>query len=135
MTRRPTRQEKGVQGERIVGLILELRGYEVLHYRFRRATGEIDIIAVNPHRVLFVEVKTRNHKASIDPFTSLTKARRKRMFDTARLFLQENPQLQGRNGRFDLVALYLDEWDRPQLMRWFKNQLTEVFVGGDYIHG
>ncbi len=72
-----------------------------MHSRY----GEIDIIAVNQEKILFVEVKTRMEGFLYEGKTAVTREKQKRILKTAFLYLSEHKYpLQP---RFDVAEIYI----------------------------
>ena len=68
--------------------------------------GEIDIIAKNSEFIAFVEVKARNEKALERPAAAVTSAKRRKIIQTALIFLSEfEYDLQP---RFDVCEITID---------------------------
>ena len=83
--------------------LLRLKRYRILARRHRNAAGEIDIVAQRGHLVTFMEVKARGHLELARE--SLSHAQRRRIRRAAEVFLQNNPQLQSLDCRFDAMLV------------------------------
>lgn len=66
------RQDIGRYGEERAAAYLKDRGYEIIERNWRSQTGEIDLIARDKDRLVFVEVKTRNGSGFGHPFEAIT---------------------------------------------------------------
>lgn len=66
------RQDIGRYGEERAAAYLKDRGYEIIERNWRSQTGEIDLIAREKDRLVFVEVKTRNGSGFGHPFEAIT---------------------------------------------------------------
>lgn len=73
------RQDLGRYGEQRAAIYLEDRGYQIIERNWRSASGEIDLIARQDDRLVFVEVKTRNGSGYGHPFEAITPAKVARM--------------------------------------------------------
>lgn len=83
---------------------LQCRGLRLVQRNFRARTGEIDIIARDDARLVFVEVRARARGRYAGAAASVTPRKQRRIIRTAQLFLQLNPQLSHLPCRFDVVA-------------------------------
>ena len=97
-----------------VGYLVGL-GYKVLFRNLFVGRGdEIDIIALGRKGLLiFVEVKTMRISGSsgLSPEDNLTKRKLKKMYRSAEIFANENPELLKNDigYRLDLIAVSIDE--------------------------
>jgi putative endonuclease len=73
------RQNLGRYGEDRAAIYLQDRGYEIIDRNWRSRSGEIDLVARDRDRLVFVEVKTRNGSGYGHPFESITKDKVARM--------------------------------------------------------
>ena len=94
----------GTAGEAAARDYLAGRGYAILETNFRRATGEIDIIARQRGVTVFVEVKRRTTRRYGRPAEAVTAVKQSHILRTAMLFIQENG-LEDRPVRFDVIEL------------------------------
>lgn len=69
----------GRYGEDRAAQYLADRGYEIIERNWRSARGEIDLIAREKDRLVFVEVKTRNGSGFGHPFEAITEVKVARM--------------------------------------------------------
>ena len=82
---------------------LREKGYRILSSNFRCRLGEIDIIAAKGGYIVFAEVKTRRQDALFAPREAVTAAKRRRLIQTAGLYLSRFPsELQP---RFDVIEV------------------------------
>src|SRR5262245_6498635 len=101
----------GNLGEDLAVRELQRRNYRILERNFRCAAGEIDIIAEHDGHIAFVEVKARSPRALASPEEAVDDAKRKRIRNAAANYLL--PYRQPSPSRFDIVAVLLDDQDRP----------------------
>jgi putative endonuclease len=73
------RQSIGRYGEERAAIYLQDRGYEIIDRNWRSASGEIDLVASQNGRIVFVEVKTRNGSGYGHPFEAITPEKIARM--------------------------------------------------------
>lgn len=80
------RKSFGAYGEDLAAAELERRGFRVLERNYRKATGEIDIIAEKKDVVYFVEVKAKHKTDYSPPADSVTPRKRRHIAATAALW-------------------------------------------------
>ena len=98
------RRRFGTEGERAASDYLAGKGIRVLEMNYRRPTGEIDIIARQGARVLFIEVKRRSSLRYGRPAEAVDAAKRAHIVRTAALYLQEH-ELDDAPVRFDVIEI------------------------------
>ncbi len=108
--------QKGKSGESEVANYFVTNGYEILERRFRSEPGEVDIITKKGDVVVFVEVKTWDALGMESLGHSIDSSKKKRIKETASIYLYRHPELGGCRIRFDLVFLsrrmgILNHWD------------------------
>jgi putative endonuclease len=94
---------KGLLAELWVMVRLMLKGYRILHWRYKTKVGEIDIIARRGDVTAFIEVKQRG--SLDDALFSLTPAMRRRISQAARYYMSKGAGRFAGTLRFDLVAV------------------------------
>ncbi len=104
----PNRQQIGAEGELAARRHLEQRGCQLVCSNYRSYRGEIDLVMLQEQCLLFIEVRLRRHTAFGGAFGSITFAKQQKIIASARAFLHHHPQFQGRDCRFDVVALQHD---------------------------
>jgi putative endonuclease len=96
---------KGRQAEAQAALWLEAAGWTILARNWRYGPGELDIVAARGVELAFVEVK------SIDAFglesiaQSVGPIKRKRIVETAKLFIAGHREFRSMQIRFDIIAM------------------------------
>ncbi len=93
----------GLLAEKIVIFFLRLKCYQILAWRHKTYLGEIDIIAKKGHNIVFVEVKARRSKATLEEV--LRPQQMRRIQDAAEIFIAKNPSFHNHNLRFDLIEV------------------------------
>jgi putative endonuclease len=94
-------------GEDLAVAELQRRGYAILARRYRRRSGELDIIARDGATLVFVEVKTRDGDAFGDGGEAVTALKQRRMTRTAVDYMMRH-RLTGAACRFDVVSIRVD---------------------------
>ncbi len=118
------RRETGILGERLAKDYLKGHGYRIRESNYRCPEGEADIIAEHKGYLVFVEVKTRRSLEFGSPEESITADKRERLRAVAARYQQEHdnlPQL----WRIDVVAIELDQKNKPSRIELFENAVGE----------
>ena len=108
-------QDLGIYGERLVQDWLSQQGWEILYRRWHCRWGELDIVAqgynaqggkLSSPMLAFVEVKTRSRgNWDLDGLLSITRAKQRKLWTTARLFLTRHPHLAKLPCRLDVALV------------------------------
>ena len=97
----------GLYGERVAGQYLQSIGYEILERNWRCSIGEIDLIAKDHARYVFVEVKTRNGAGFGHPLEAITEIKLSRLRRLVGEWCRSR-QLSGIDVRIDAVSVLVD---------------------------
>ena len=97
-------RDSGVQGERRAAEFLEKKGMQVLETNFRQRGGEIDIVAREGDRLVFVEVKARGDVRRGRPSEAVDARKQRRILLTAMRYMQLHG-LSDSPVRFDVVEV------------------------------
>jgi putative endonuclease len=100
------RQTLGKIGEDLACRELERRGYAILARRYRRAGGELDIVARDGRTLVFVEVKAREGRACGEAAEAVTPLKRRRIVSLALDYMVRHRQTECAC-RFDVVSIYV----------------------------
>ena len=101
--RRRAAETAGRRAEILASILLRLKGYTVLHRRYRAPSGEIDLIARRGNLLAFVEVK---HRAILeDAIGAVSAQARRRIERAADMFVAKNSALAQCDMRYDIVAI------------------------------
>ncbi len=103
--------DTGLWAEKLAALYLILKGYRILETRYKTPMGEIDIIALKNHTVVFCEVKRR--KTADEALFAVHGRNRARIVNAARFYMGElarKPRfmsggLEALDFRFDILAV------------------------------
>lgn len=104
----PARQRLARQGEDFACLHLRRLGFEILDRNYRTRYGELDVVACDGSRIVFVEVKARGIGAG-RPFDSLHDRKRKQVRSMAIAWLKDRPDHPRADDlRFDAIGVVVD---------------------------
>lgn len=109
----------GKRGEGIAENFLRQKGFKILETHFTTRWGEIDIIAQDDDTLVFIEVKTRKGIKYGYPEEAVTSFKLKALKRAAQFYYQTHPELP-ESLRIDVVAIILDEKDRPIDIRHYQ---------------
>lgn len=102
---------------------LRAQGLKLLCKNYRSRYGEIDLIMVDSHTLVFVEVRYRRSENFGSAIESVTANKQKKIRLTAEHYLQAQPRLQHSNCRFDVIGLsnkYVEDKAETHI-DWIKN--------------
>lgn len=108
-----THNDLGIQGEQIAKDYLMQNDYEILDENWTHLKSEIDIIAYQHQKIIFIEVKTRSSTAFGQPEDFVSKAKQKQM----ELASAEYIELMNHQGeiRFDIIAILFNPQNKYTL--------------------
>lgn len=98
--------ESGALGEQAVADYLVNKGFTVADKNWRCRYGEIDIIAVNSHYIVFVEVKTRAENSLFAGREAVDVRKQAKIIKTASMYLAEK-SVGDLQPRFDVAEVVL----------------------------
>jgi putative endonuclease len=98
------RRDLGQQGEREAERFLGAQGYVIVARNYRCAFGEVDLIALDRHTLVFVEVRTHTSEVFGDPLESVTVRKQRQIAKTALHYLTRHHLLE-REARFDVIGI------------------------------
>ena len=96
----------GKIGEAFAVNYLKAKKYLILEQNYRQRFGEIDLIARQGRRTVFVEVKTRRSLKFGTPQTAVTPTKQIQISKVALSYLQKHNLLDSAC-RFDVIAIFL----------------------------
>ncbi len=83
----PSTRAKGTLAEQIAADHLESRGYRIIERNFLCRVGEIDIIAMDREELVFVEVRARYSRNTVDPVYSVNRTKQRKIIKAALVYL------------------------------------------------
>ncbi|MBI3954824.1 YraN family protein [Candidatus Gottesmanbacteria bacterium] len=110
----------GRLGEKEAEKYLTSQNYRIIERNFRIRNGEIDLIAKDKNILVFVEVKTRRNNKFGLPEEAITSSKIKTLIRSAQYYLLTHNQPSA-SYRIDVVSIKLDENDRPEQIKLYKN--------------
>ena len=87
---------------------------KILRKNYRALRGEIDIIAQENGRIVFIEVKTNSAANKVSPGLRVNTAKQKQIGKIARTYLQYSGKT-GTDCRFDVISIVLHEDGRHEI--------------------
>lgn len=100
------KDELGRAGEERAARYFLDDGFTLVDRNWRGSAGEIDIVAVDTHHVVVVEVKTRRGEGFGHPFEAIDSRKRARLWRLACEWIASHRDLaQGRTLRIDAIAV------------------------------
>jgi len=108
--------QKGLLAEFFAKLYFIFKAYRILEHRFKTPYGEIDLIVKRGKTLIFVEVKLR--KTLAEAAESVNKHNQYRIIRTAELYLQQYPEYNDCEMRFDVFAMALYSFPKHIKNAW-----------------
>lgn len=102
------RRRLGAFGEETAAGDYRSLGYLVSAANYHSPFGEIDLIVSRGACLVFVEVRTRDTRASVTPAETVDAGKQRRIILTARHFLSGHPELAGMDMRFDVFEVFYE---------------------------
>lgn len=118
----------GAGGEREAARYLQKQGYRILHRGYLSRLGEIDLVALDGHCIVFIEVKTRRSNAAGRPEEAVNFDKQKRLTRAALGYLKRHGQLE-QSARFDVVAILWPQGAKTPEIQHFKNAFEPAGFG------
>jgi putative endonuclease len=96
----------GERGEKLALRFLQRKGYKILAQNYRCRVGEIDIVAQEGGKIVFIEVKCRQKLTFGPPQAAISEKKKLRLIKIAQFFLLEH-HLENSPCRFDVVTIII----------------------------
>lgn len=107
--------DRGRWGEDLAAQLVQDRGWKILARNWRHGKDELDLVAWDGSVLVFVEVRTRNARALVPGYYSVT-GRKKRAFARAgRAYLRGLPSPPA-HFRFDIVEVKVSDGIPPEVL-------------------
>ncbi len=94
---------RGLIAEKYAQLFLLIKGYRLVQKRYRRPTGEIDLIVTRNNTVVAVEVKMRTNVEKA--LHAIGPIQQRRIRNTLLAYIAAHPEYSGHDLRFDVVLV------------------------------
>lgn len=95
----------GITAEYLAIIFLTLKGYKIIHHRYKTFLGEIDLIARKANYLVAIEVKARKNKTIIEEEV-LTEYQKQRIKKAMMIYLSSAKNHPKNYGvRFDLIII------------------------------
>lgn len=98
------KRKEGRKGEKEAESFLRKRGYKIIERNFTSPFGEIDLIAEEDGRIVFIEVKKRNSPLYGLSLEAVDKRKRERILKVALFYLKKAGK-EKEGIRFDVVGI------------------------------
>ncbi len=117
----------GDRGERRAARYLRKQGLKIVARQYRNRFGEIDIIARDSERLVFVEVKTWWAAQGGQPSNAVTTEKQRRLSRTAAAYLKRRGLFGKQSVRFDVVSIVWPENAEPSIT-WYQNAFESTIA-------
>lgn len=108
------KKSTGNLGEKLARKYIKKQGMKILETNFRALRGEIDIIAQEDGRIVFIEVKTNNADSGVAPELRVNPTKQRQIGKIARAYLQYTGK-SGRDCRFDVIGVVLQDKGKHEI--------------------
>lgn len=116
-----TTRAKGLHIEKLAADYLQQQHFNIYKRNFQCRYGEIDLIALRDDLLIFVEVRYRKNKAFGGALASIDQKKQQRILHTAAEFLHQEPKLNSKDIRFDVIAV---EGEHADNIEWIQAAFT-----------
>lgn len=108
----------GTRSERAAARFLRRLGYRILVRNYSCPHGELDLVALDGHCLVFVEVRSTGSNDAERPAASVNEAKQRRLTRLALYYLQQHHLLDCA-ARFDVLALSWPQGQRrPRIVHY-----------------
>lgn len=101
----PSCSAKGREGESVAADFLQAEGWSIVARNLRWKGGEIDIVALRERVIAFTEVKSWNAMGPEELERAIGPDKRRRIIETAKIFLSRHREYNDWSVRFDVVLV------------------------------
>lgn len=116
------------RGERAAERYLRHLGYTIVARRLRMRMGELDLVAVDGHTIVFVEVKTRRSHNAGHPAEAVGPEKQQQLTRLALAYLKRHDLLEY-PARFDVVAVTWPDAARKPTIEHYPNAFPAIGRG------
>lgn len=119
----------GRRGENAAARYLRRLGYVIVARGDRALIGEIDLVAVDGRKLVFVEVKTRTSQDAGHPADAVDVAKQRRLTRLALAYMKRHDLLEN-PARFDVIAVTWPEHGGRPVIEHFQDAFEPVGFNG-----
>jgi len=101
-------RERGKIAEDVAADYLIANGYRIVARNFSCKLGEIDIVALHNHDLVFVEVRSRGSASTLDPIFSINRKKQTKIVRAAEVYVDKHFKKEPPS-RFDVVLVTMDD--------------------------
>ena len=94
----------GTKGEEIAGSYLKKEGYRIVERNYRTSRGEVDIVAYEGDKLVFIEVKTRRTREYGEGQWAIDRRKQRQMIKVALTYIVRK-KINNKSYRFDTVIV------------------------------
>lgn len=116
-------RSRGAWAEDLALEYLSSQGLRGVDRNFNCKGGELDLVCLDGHRLIFVEVRFRRANALVSATQSITEAKQRRLRLAATLYLKTHREHAGRPCRFDVITV-TGNGDIPEI-DWIKDAFQD----------
>ena len=113
--------EAGRRGEDLARRHLESQGLELLERNYRCRAGEIDLVMLEGHTLVLVEVRSRTSATHGSAAATVGSRKQRRFTLAARHLMLTRPQYRRLAARFDVVAIDPSPGGGPARLTWIRD--------------
>lgn len=118
--------EIGRAGERFALEFIKRKGYAILETNYRTPFGEIDIVAGEKGRIVFIEVKTRVSSSLGPPYLSVTSQKKRHLIKNGLAYLKRFGKIDT-CWRINVVSVKLNESLQLENIELIENAVEEEY--------
>lgn len=111
----------GIQAEYKACEFLKNQGLQFVTKNFRTPLGEIDLIMQDQEVLVFVEVRLRKNLGFGLGADSISSSKKKKLIQTATIYLQREKLLEKIACRFDVIAMTLVDKEIDKRVLWIRD--------------
>lgn len=100
----PTHQV-GQKAEEAALSFLQQKDFQLIAQNYHCSMGELDLVVVQDHLLVFVEVRQRKPSVFGNAAASVTPSKQRKIIKTSAFFLQSFPEFELFDCRFDVIAI------------------------------
>ncbi|KPK89354.1 hypothetical protein AMJ80_09930 [bacterium SM23_31] len=108
------KKSTGNRGEKLACKYIKKHAMKILETNYRALRGEIDIIAQEDCRIVFIEVKTNNAGSGVPPELRVNPAKQRQIGKIAQAYLQKTGKY-GIDCRFDVIGVILHDKGKHEI--------------------